>query len=155
VKRTILLLVPALWLLIFVTTQVIRNFGGRGYFPDLKSFSSLLIIVSISLFSTIGIYVIAKKIKHGSIRKLFFLACYFVATFPILLFVVPAIVSLRLDPLVSERTFNNYSTILGYFGSLFLSFTMTPVIFAHIAYVFYARKLPKSEDEGEEGSPNC
>jgi len=149
------MVMPTLWLLPYMTIPAIIDFRNHGYFPGRPV--AIPIILCLSLLATVGFYTIARLIKHDGIRKWFFIAFYFVTAFPILLFVVPSVISLLLSGLATDHAhYYEQAIFLAIYSPLVLSFTMSPVIFAHIAYALSVKKLLESdsEEEGEEGSPN-
>jgi len=127
------LTLPSVWWLI-----VDMFFGGLFGFEWVIAASILII--------TIGIYVIARTIKHDGIRRWLFIFFYLIATLPIIAWIaVSGFYQMRI--LGRDYLFVEYGLFI-LFGILLMSLTVPLVLFAHIAYALSVRKLRKAESGG-------
>jgi hypothetical protein len=94
----------------------------------------------IYLLITIGIYVIARKIYYDDTRKRFFVWCYRVVIFPVAFMMFGVILDFA-GGLFTGQGMNSEASMIPIVSVQILSLTAPPVIFAHIAYIFYARTL--------------
>ena len=106
-------------------------------------FRSVVVAGTVSMIVTVGIYIIARKIKHAHIRKRFFVGCYLVASMPIVAFAVFGVIRNILAALFTGYM-HHYGDafFITYIASILLSLIVPHVIFAHLAYILHARSYP-------------